>query len=224
MQVAQTFHEPMHRCAVGLAALLFTSAIVTPMNVEVAPRYPTIGKEFSGNPKIAENVLDKTGANVCENLNLKSMEKVSGDNYLSCINLNTVNYMGQMDKVDIEWDLRSNVVSSILNWEGVAYRYGGQSKNGVDCSALVQNVYRENGINLPRTSYQQFREGVGIPRSNLKPGDLVFFNTGGAGASHVGVYLGKEKFISATKNCVMIQSLDMPYWNRTYRGSRRIIV
>jgi len=93
----------------------------------------------------------------------------------------------------------------------------------VDCSGLVQRVFREQGIVLPRTSYEQFREGVGVPKAKLEPGDLVFFNTNGAGASHVGIYLGHREFISATRHCVEKQSLDNPYWASTYRGSRRIL-
>jgi cell wall-associated NlpC family hydrolase len=65
--------------------------------------------------------------------------------------------------------------------------------------------------------------GVGIPKAHLQPGDLVFFNTNGAGASHVGIFLGNGQFISATKNCVEIQDLDQPYWAKTYRGSRRVL-
>jgi lipoprotein Spr len=111
----------------------------------------------------------------------------------------------------------------VLSWQGISYKWGGRTKAGVDCSGLVQRVFRENGIQLPRSSYEQFRVGVGIPKAKLETCDLVFFNTNGSGASHVGIYLGNGQFISATKNCVEIQSLDEPYWAKTYRGSRRVI-
>jgi lipoprotein Spr len=119
--------------------------------------------------------------------------------------------------------LSEKIVDAAKAWLGVPYFYGGTSFAGVDCSALVQKIYQESGIELPRTSQEQFRMGVGVPRSQLRAGDLVFFSTSGPGASHVGIYIGNQEFVSATRNYVEIQSLDQDYWNRTYRGSRRVI-
>lgn len=111
-----------------------------------------------------------------------------------------------------------------LSLNGVPYLYGGTNpKTGLDCSAYTQLVFRKSGIDLPRTAQLQFRVGVGIPRSSLQPGDLVFFSTNGAGASHVGIYLGDGKFISATNKGVKVQNLNDKYWNKYYRGSRRIL-
>ncbi|MHB1653909.1 MAG: C40 family peptidase [Desulfitobacteriaceae bacterium] len=118
---------------------------------------------------------------------------------------------------------RTNVVQHALSWQGVPYAWGGESRSGIDCSALVQKVYQLVGIELPRSSYEQFRVGVGVPVVNLLPGDLVFFNTSGPGASHVGIYLGSQEFLSATRRKVEVQSMDMPYWKNAYRGSRRIL-
>lgn len=115
------------------------------------------------------------------------------------------------------------IINSVKAWIGVPYFYGGTTVKGVDCSGLVQNVFKQNGIELPRTSQEQFRSGVGVPRSQLKPGDLVFFSTSGSGASHVGIYIGDENFVSATREQVEIQSLKQEYWNNTYRGSRRVV-
>ncbi len=115
------------------------------------------------------------------------------------------------------------IVDSVKAWIGVPYFYGGITVEGVDCSGLVQNVFKQNEIELPRTSQEQFRSGVGVPRSQLKPGDLVFFSTSGSGASHVGIYIGDENFVSATREQVEIQSLRQEYWNSTYRGSRRVV-
>ena len=119
--------------------------------------------------------------------------------------------------------LSERIVDSSKAWLGVPYRYGGVTVEGVDCSGLVQNVFKQNGVELPRTSQEQFRSGVGVPSSQLKLGDLVFFSTSGPGASHVGIYIGNQNFVSATREKVEIQSLDQEYWNRTYRGSRRVI-
>jgi lipoprotein Spr len=115
------------------------------------------------------------------------------------------------------------IVDSTKAWIGVPYLYGGVTVDGVDCSGLVQNVFKQNGIELPRTSQDQFRSGMGVPRSQLKPADLVFFSTSGSGASHVGIYIGDENFVSATREQVEIQSLKQEYWNSTYRGSRRVV-
>ncbi len=120
-------------------------------------------------------------------------------------------------------EARALIVQHALSWRGVPYAWGGESRAGIDCSALVQTVYRKAGVEMPRTSYEQFRMGVGLPKNQLLPGDLVFFSTNGPGASHVGIYLGEQKFISATSHRVEIQSLDTLYWKRAYRGSRRTI-
>lgn len=118
---------------------------------------------------------------------------------------------------------RTVIIQHALSWRGVPYRWGGENRTGIDCSALVQEVFRPLGVELPRTSYEQFRTGVGLPMSQLLPGDLVFFSTNGPGASHVGIYLGDQKFISATRNRVEIQSLEAAYWKKAYRGGRRVI-
>lgn len=115
------------------------------------------------------------------------------------------------------------VLKTAHEWLGTPYRYGGTTRDGVDCSAFVKNVFKQNGIELPRNSQEQFRSGIGIPLAQLKPGDLVFFSTSGPGASHVGIYLGKNEFVSATRNRVEVQSLQDSYWNRSYRGSRRVL-
>ncbi|MDI6813336.1 MAG: C40 family peptidase [Desulfitobacteriaceae bacterium] len=120
-------------------------------------------------------------------------------------------------------EARALIVQHALSWRGVPYAWGGESRAGIDCSALVQTVYQKAGVEMPRTSYEQFRMGVGLPKNQLLPGDLVFFSTNGPGASHVGIYLGEQKFISATSHRVEIQSLDTLYWKRAYRGSRRAI-
>lgn len=105
--------------------------------------------------------------------------------------------------------------------------YVGGSTNpaiGFDCSGLTQYVYSLVGTRLPRTSYDQYNIGFPVDRSMLVSGDLVFFCTGSRGVNHVGIYLGEEKFISATlSRGVAIDSLSSSYWNPRYLGARRII-
>jgi lipoprotein Spr len=105
------------------------------------------------------------------------------------------NFMANKAKKENENNIRNKISSSALDWLGVPYKWGGQTKIGVDCSAMVQKVFKENGITLPRTSFEQFRTGIGIAKASLKKGDLVFFSTAGAGASHVGIFIGEGQFI-----------------------------
>ena len=109
------------------------------------------------------------------------------------------------------------------NWIGIPYRWGGTTRRGIDCSAFVQQYVRATlGIELPRTTATQRYEGVSIDKSELIPGDLVFFRR--RGTRHVGVYLGDNEFIhAASSRGVMISDLDNNYWSRYYWMSRRIL-
>lgn len=105
---------------------------------------------------------------------------------------------------------------------GVPYRWaGGSPSTGFDCSGLVQFVFAHFGVSVARSSYAQFQTGSVVYRSNLLPGDLVFFDTDGPGASHVGIYVGNQQFISASGTAVSKSSLNQPYWADHYLGARR---
>jgi len=111
---------------------------------------------------------------------------------------------------------------------GVPYLWGGTTRAGMDCSALVRAVYREAyGIELPRTSKQMYRLGSPVSgRSLLRPGDLVFFRiiASGPGISHVGVYLGDGLFAHASSSRGgTIARLQEPYFSQQYAGARRVI-
>ncbi|MEM6288895.1 MAG: NlpC/P60 family protein [Bacteroidota bacterium] len=109
------------------------------------------------------------------------------------------------------------------NWIGIPYRWGGTTRRGIDCSAFVQQYVRQNlGIELPRTTAYQRYEGVEIDKSELLPGDLVFFRR--RGIRHVGVYLSDGEFIHASSSRgVTISNLSETYWTRHYWMSRRIL-
>lgn len=112
-----------------------------------------------------------------------------------------------------------------LSYRGVRYRMGGTTANGIDCSGLTQAVYKKWGMLIPRTSTEQFRKGHPVPKDQLKPGDLVFFaNTYKRGISHVGIYVGNNKFVHAagTGKGVIVSSLSEPYHVNHYAGARRI--
>lgn len=109
-------------------------------------------------------------------------------------------------------------------WWGTRYCIGGSTMNCIDCSAFTQIIMKEiYNIQLPRTSQEQFNMMQPIPIDELQEGDLVFFNTGGRGISHVGVYVQNNKFLHAsTSQGVTISDLNDKYWNPKFRGGGRM--
>ena len=105
---------------------------------------------------------------------------------------------------------------------GKPYRYGGESPSrGFDCSGLVQYSFRQAGIRVPRSTELQLR--ASSPVSQLRPGDLVFFDQEGKKRSHVGIYLGAGRFVHAPSSGkrVRIDRLDAPYWRKHLADKRR---
>jgi len=126
-----------------------------------------------------------------------------------------------------ESDKASTVAFQALAYLGVPYRAAGLSpQTGFDCSGLVAYVYREGaGMALPRNSFELSRVGQPVERAALRPGDLVFYNTQSRDYSHVGIYLGEDRFIHAPSSGgeVRVENLRADYWIRRYNGARRII-
>ncbi|MDX9759913.1 MAG: NlpC/P60 family protein [Bacteroidota bacterium] len=120
---------------------------------------------------------------------------------------------------------RRAVVGEAYEWIGTPYRYAGTTKRGVDCSGLVNAVYEKFKLDLPRRARELFRKGRAITREQLRPADLVFFaNTAGPGITHVGIYVGEDRFVhSSTRAGVIVSSLDDSYYARHYAGARMII-
>jgi cell wall-associated NlpC family hydrolase len=119
--------------------------------------------------------------------------------------------------------VKSRLLRQYKEWKGTPYRYGGTSRKGVDCSAFVQNsFYSQLGYKLPRTTRTQIKAGSKIAKSDLKVGDIVFFNTG-SNSLHNGIYIGESEFIHASSSKgVTISNLDNQYWQKTYLTSIRI--
>lgn len=113
------------------------------------------------------------------------------------------------------------VVEHALSLQGIPYVFGGTSRSGFDCSGLTQYVFKSSGISLPRTASEQFKTGSSVSRAQLQAGDLVFFSTYAKGASHVGIYIGGGRFISASNKGVSISSLTSGYYAGRYIGARR---
>lgn len=121
----------------------------------------------------------------------------------------------------------ADVTLYALSLTGTPYHYGGRdTERGFDCSGFVGHVFREvAGIDLPRSAEAIARLGREIGLKELKPGDLVFFNTLRRAFSHVGIYLGNQQFIHASSSKtgeVMISSLREAYWARRFDGARRL--
>ncbi len=121
---------------------------------------------------------------------------------------------------------RDEVVQEALAAVGVSYRRGGDSpETGFDCSGLVVHVYKEAlGVSLPHNTLAQSRLGRRIDASELRPGDLVFYNTRHRKYSHVGLYLGDGRFVHAPKPgaAVRVERMSVSYWSRRFDGARRV--
>ena len=120
----------------------------------------------------------------------------------------------------------NDVALYALSLADTPYRYGGNSgENGFDCSGFVQHVYLNTlGIKLPRTSTEMSRAGSEPDAGQLHPGDLVFFNTRHQPFSHVGIYVGEERFVHSPSSgkAIMVANMREKYWRSRYNGARRI--
>ncbi len=121
-------------------------------------------------------------------------------------------------------NLREEIVRTANQFIGVPYRWGGQaSDTGFDCSGLTMAVYRLNGLELPRSSRQQWKVGKPVASGQLLKGDLVFFATSGSGkVSHVGIYIGNKEFLHAPSSGrrIRISSMSNSYYKSRYLGAR----
>lgn len=124
-------------------------------------------------------------------------------------------------------DTASDLVLSAMNFLGVRYTRGGNSvENGFDCSGFTRHIFEMSvGLILPRRADEQAKLGSLLPirKDDLKPGDLVFFNTMRATFSHVGIYVGEGKFIHAprTGSAVRVEDMRDSYWSKRFTGARR---
>ncbi len=109
---------------------------------------------------------------------------------------------------------------------GIRYVHGGTGAGGIDCSGYTMRVFQQLGISLPRTAAAQYRMGYAVSSRDLRAGDLVFFNTTGRVASHVGIYLGNGMMAGANSyyGRTMVEPLfSNPYWASRYNGARRVL-
>ena len=113
-----------------------------------------------------------------------------------------------------------------LGFRGVPYRLGGADPGGFDCSGLVQYVFAQYGMSVPRVVEEQYEIGDKVRPSDIKPGDLIFFHTnrGSGDASHVAIAIGSDSFVHApnSSGVVRIETLGSSYWGSRYIGARRV--
>ena len=125
------------------------------------------------------------------------------------------------------WGGAQDVAMFALGLIGVEYRFGGNTpEEGLDCSGLVRHVFQQvTGVSLPRTSKEMSRVGAPIAVAELKVGDLVFFDTRRFAYSHVGIYLGDQRFIHAPSRGseVEIARMSDGYWRKHFSGARRLV-
>lgn len=183
--------------------------------------------------------LQQNGLNAYHFIDASNLYKVRFGNYLTkrkaltdAENLRTkglidVYYIVAPRQPPVEEELRNQLVHTARKYIGVAYKWGGESaREGFDCSGLTMTVYQLNGLDLPRSSWQQWDAGRPIGLDQLLKGDLVFFATsGGRRVSHVGIYAGENKFIHAPRKGKTIRttSLSSTYYRKRYLGARRYL-
>jgi cell wall-associated NlpC family hydrolase len=128
-----------------------------------------------------------------------------------------------------ELSAKSNeVLMRAISLVGTPYRYGGNSpEGGFDCSGLVDFVFLDAaGLRLPRSTRELIElDAPEIRRDQLQPGDLVFFNPGGGSVSHIGIYVGEDRFVHAPSagGTVRLDTLQIEYWKQAYKGAKRVL-
>jgi cell wall-associated NlpC family hydrolase len=117
-----------------------------------------------------------------------------------------------------------SIAGTALGLRGAPYRNGGSDPRGFDCSGLIEYVYSQHGIAVPRTVEELHNAGRDVPTQDVQPGDLVFFDTTGRGPSHVGMSIGGDEFVHAPSGAgvVRVERLGAAYWAQRFIGVKRL--
>jgi len=241
------FHRRIHAAVVFILLLAGCggSATITPASKPyistrfLAPAHFTVQVGAFSNQSNAlrlTNTLQRQGLNAYHFVHKSGLYKVRFGNFptknaagkkaesLKSKGIIDVFYIVSSQHLRDENSIRRSIVKTAENFIGVSYRWGGSStQKGFDCSGLTMTVYRLNGLNIPRSSIQQWKVGKPVLRSRLIKGDLVFFATSGwKKISHVGIYAGNNKFIHASGSGKKIRtdSLSGKYYKSRYVGAR----
>ncbi len=170
---------------------------------------------------MSEYAVLETNPNLDKNLitNLDYQEIISNNEYKKIL---------QKPKKVLEKQKQLAHVEAALmefynEWKGVKYKFGGDTKKGIDCSAFTQKVFKEKfNLKIPRTTRTQVKVGKTVKKAELKLGDLIFFKTGKIDR-HVGIYIGHGEFMHASIKGVKVTKLNKPFYKKTYWTSKRVI-
>ncbi|MGC8650800.1 MAG: C40 family peptidase [Hydrogenobaculum sp.] len=147
------------------------------------------------------------------------------DGYVSPASYTYKTYRPSYSYKDVNRNFIERLKEVAFQYLGIPYRFGGNSRYGMDCSAFTQDVFRQLGINLPRTAREQARLGK-LVRHHLKPGDLLFFSTYAPYPSHVGIYIGNGKMIEASSvygRVIVDDVANDPYLIKHFLFAKRIL-
>jgi cell wall-associated NlpC family hydrolase len=180
-------------------------------DISVSSNAPAAKNDRSAGP--STNLTENNPAAAVNPNRSSSIEKATALQLKYAVLLNT----------EVELLENNALLGYIDEWYGTRYRLGGVSRSGIDCSAFVQAIYLSAfAVSLPRTAREQYKTSRIISATELKEGDLVFFNTTG-GISHVGIYLQNNKFIHASSSYgVIISDMFDPYYVRRFVGAGRV--
>lgn len=137
-------------------------------------------------------------------------------------------FIGNIEKLksyNVPLTTREKVLFEVIKFLDTPYKYGGNTENGIDCSAFTKQVFQSSlDVELPRSTREQFKVGENISKYDLKFGDLVYFNTTKRSfPGHVGIYLGDDQFVHASRSLgVTVSNLNDPYYKKRFIGARRI--
>ncbi len=207
--------------AVLVMSLMFmaNTAFADYYSDEVTLRYGMSGNQVLGlqNDLKALGYFQTTPGGNFGNITLQSVIRFQQDNLLYA---DGIVGPGTARELKVEKTLKT-----AAGYMGVPYVWGGVSPAGFDCSGFVHYTFLKSGITLPRSAAAQYTTGTPVAKSNLKKGDLVFFETYKPGPSHVGIYAGNGEFIHASSGAgkVIKSPLSNVYYTQHYIGARRIL-
>jgi len=138
---------------------------------------------------------------------------------------NFVNHLEKLKTFNVALTPREKVLFEVIKYLETPYKYGGNSGNGIDCSAFTKEVFQNSiAVEIPRSAREQYSVGEKISKDDLKFGDLVFFNTTKRSfPGHVGIYLGENQFAHASRSLgVTVSSLEDVYYKKRFVGARRV--
>ncbi len=190
--------------AVGLFALLLSGSFATARADETTTNVVATSVQTNSSKVQSPDVADWTARLIVSSRSKRGVRSFAGG------------VLARTSKI------AQALTRSALRFIGVPYVFGGTSSSGFDCSGYVQHVFAMLGISVPRTADAQYYAGAKIV-GKMRPGDLVFFQTYLPGPSHVGIYLGHDRFVHASSHGVMVSSLADSYWAERYIGAKRLI-